>query len=296
MGGAGPAMFQQLFNVIAPVLVCAGIGWARAGRPFDTQFVSSLVTAIGAPCLVFATMLEVEVDPAALTRMAVATVLAHVAFGAIGWTVLRASRLSQRSYLPSLMFSNTGNMGLPLCMLAFGEFGLALAIAYFTVASVIHFTLGIGIAAGAMSWRGLVRLPILYAVAAVLVFMAAGTRPPEWVMSTARLLGGMTVPLMLVTLGISLASLRVTRLGRGLALAALRVGMGFVVGVAIATALGLEGAAKGALVVQSAMPVAVFNFLFAQRYRTEPEDVAGMVVLSTLISFAILPLLLWYLL
>jgi malate permease and related proteins len=46
------------------------------------------------------------------------------------------------------------------------------------------------------------------------------------------------------------------------------------------------------LAIQSAMPVAVFNYLFAQLYRREPAEVAGMIVISTLISFVTLPALL----
>jgi predicted permease len=101
---------------------------------------------------------------------------------------------------------------------------------------------------------------------------------------------------MLITLGISLARLKVASVPRSLALSALRLVMGFAIGLALAAALGLDGATRGVLIVQLSMPVAVFNYLFAQRYKTAPEEVAGMVVMSTALSFASLPLLLWFVL
>jgi predicted permease len=137
-------------------------------------------------------------------------------------------------------------------------------------------------------------VPLLYALAAALVFMVTETTPPDWVNATTDLLGDITIPLMLITLGISLARLKVASVARSLVLSLLRLVMGFAVGVALAAALGLEGAARGVLIIQLSMPVAVFNYLFAQRYQTAPEEVAGMVILSTGLSFATLPLLLWY--
>lgn len=97
-------------------------------------------------------------------------------------------------------------------------------------------------------------------------------------------------------LGVSLARLKVGRVRRTGFLAALRLALGLGVGLALAHALGLTDPARGVLVVQSTMPAAVFNYLFAERYQTEPEEVAGVIVLSTLMSFATLPLLLWWLL
>lgn len=228
--------------------------------------------------------------------MAGATLAGLLACLAISAAILRVAGLSQRSFLPALIFPNSGNMGLPLCYLAFGDVGLAMAIGVFTVYCAAQFTLGISIASGQVSLPALARVPLLYAVPLALAFLLSGTTPPAWINATTRLLGDLTIPMMLITLGVSLASLRVSRLPRSLALAATRLVMGFVVGLSVATVLGLDGVARGVLIVQATMPVAVFNYLFAERYRTAPAEVAGMVVLSTVMSFATLPLLLWYVL
>lgn len=291
-------MLAQLFSVIAPVFVCAGIGfvWKRRGEPFDTDFIITLATVVGMPCLVFATLVKVEMDATAFRDMAAASLMTFVLFGVVSWAALKAWGLSLRAFWPGQVFANFGNMGLPLCLLAFGQAGLALAIVYFTIGVVLLFTVGYAVAAGAASIGRLVRMPLLYAVAAALGFIVLDVKPPAWVLATTELVGDLTIPLMLIALGVSLASLKVKSLARSTGLSVLRLGVGFAVGVATAWAFGLEGTARGVLIVESAMPVAVFAYLFAARYDTEPGEVAGSIVVSTAISFATLPALLWYVL
>ena len=291
-------MFEQLVSVIAPVLICAaiGYGWALKGRPFNTEMVTHLVTAVGVPCLVFTTLVNVDIDLNALGRMAWASVAAVGAMALLGAAILKLWGKSIRAFLPSVVFPNTGNMGLPLALLAFGDEGMALAVAYFTVCIIFQFTLGVALSAGAMNVQALLRVPTIYAVAIALVFKASGTDVPAWAGNTIQILSGFTIPLMLITLGISLQQLKVGQFLTSGMVAALRLSLGFAVALGVGWALDFEGVMLGILVLQSTMPVAVFNYLFAQRYNTEPEAVAGAVVLSTVISFATLPMLLWFVL
>ncbi len=285
----------DLLSIIAPVFISAGIGfiWQKTGQPYDTGLITSLVTNIGAPCLVFFSLYDADLKIGDFGVMAVAAALAIAAAGLVGGLVLRVWGLSFRTYLPSLMFANSGNMGLPLSLLAFGKAGLAVAVVYFTMAAVLQLTLGVAIASGSMSPGKLVRIPIIYAVLLALLVMGLGLNPPETVINTTRILGGMTIPMMLITLGFSLAKLKIGSLRRSIGLSALRLAVGFAAGWLIAEALGFSGLERGVLILQSAMPVAVFNYLFAQRYGNHPEEIAGMVVLSTAMSFATLPVLLW---
>lgn len=291
-------MIGALLSIIAPVFVCAGVGfvWTRSGRPFDTALVTTLVTVIGAPCLVFSTLTRLELDLNVFGSMALAAAVATAGLAAVSIVVLKIARHNQRAFLPAMMFTNCGNMGLPLSLLAFGEEGLALAIAFFTVSVIIMFTAGVAISAGSVSLRTLVRMPIFYSVAAALVFMISESKPPEWIANTTKILGDMTIPLMLLTLGISLGSLKLGGLKRSLALSSAKLAIGFGVGFAVSELFGFEGAARGVLILQTALPVAVFSYLFAERYKTSSEEVAGMVVVSTALSFATLPALLWFVL
>lgn len=291
-------MLGDLFAIIAPVFICAGIGfiWAKQRRPYDVDLVTALMTNIGTPCLVFYTLSDADLDPNVFGSMTILAVGALVCFAAISSIVLKLMQADIRAFLPSMMFANSGNMGLPLCLLAFGEKGLAIAIVFFTVSAVSQFTVGMMISSGAMSIMALARIPIVYAVIAAVILMLLNIEPHAVISNTTRILGGMTIPMMLITLGVSLARLKIAALPRSTMLSLLRLVMGFAVGVGLAELLGIEGIERGVLIVQSAMPVAVFNYLFAQRYKREPEEVAGMVVISTAISFATLPALLWFVL
>ncbi|MEZ5670185.1 MAG: AEC family transporter [Alphaproteobacteria bacterium] len=295
-------MSAEIFAIIAPVLICAGIGfgWVKLKVPYDTGFVTNLATTLGAPALIFSTLIgQAEGVSGLIDRMAdmaLASIAAIGAMLAVGAIVLYALRLPFSSYLPSLAFSNSGNMGLPLCLFAFGQEGLALAIAYFAVAAILNFTVGVALASGTWSVGRLLRTPIIWAVAASVAVIATGTDLPLWATRTIGLVGQVTIPLMLITLGVSLASLGLRNLPRSVLLALLRLVIGFGVGLAIAWAFDLGYREGGVLIIETTMPVAVFNYLFAQRYARAPEDVAGMVLISTIVSFASLPLLLAYVL
>jgi predicted permease len=288
----------DLFAIIAPVFICTALGWAwvRAGRAYDRELLTILIADIGAPCLVFSRLVALEVEAEAMAEMAVAAAISLAAVALVGILVLRLARLPFHTFLCPLVFGNQGNMGLPVCLFAFGEEGLALGIAYFSVTATLQFTAGISIWSGRFSLRELARTPLIYAVGLAVAVLASGETVPGWICNTTEILGGFAIPLMLVTLGASLAELRVSKIGRGVALACCRLGIGFGVGVGLAALLDFSGVARGVLVLQCAMPAAVFNYLFAQRYARAPEEVAGIVVISTLLAFALLPPLLGFLL
>ncbi len=291
-------MIAQLFAIVAPVMIAVAVGYvmARMGKKEEPEYVTLLVTHVGTPCLVFSTLANITLDLSAVGRIAGAAALSLVMAAVAAYPLLRLTGLSVRGYLPSLMHPNTGNMGLPLCLFAFGEEGLALGIAFYVVIASNHFVTTPVVASGELSLRRIARSPIIYAVVIAFSFLVTRTAVPEWINNATRLLGGITIPLLLITLGFSLARLKVRNLQTSLFLALARLAIGFAVGHAVAALLGLEGVGRGVAILQAAMPNAVFNYLFAKQYGAEPEGVAGMVVVSTLLTFAVLPLLLWYLL
>ena len=291
-------MFQVLLPIIAPIFICVGLGWlyVKSGRSMDVSAVNMLVTNLGAPCLVFSSLARLSVSGEALGDMALATAAALAAFAVIGLMILRFGRLSPARYLPSLVFTNCGNMGLPLSLFALGQAGLDLAAAYFAVSMVTMMVLGLWLVSGEPTPKTALAMPLPYAVAAALGFRISGVEVPAWLYNSTDLLGGMTVPLMLLTLGISLASFRVTSFQRAFGLAILRLAMGAAVGIALAEVFAFERVARGVLIIQCAIPPAVFNYLFAHRYDRKPEETASVILLSTLVSFATLPLLMHYVL
>jgi predicted permease len=291
-------VLSQLSAVVLPVLLVAGIGftWARMGRRFDSVFLTDIATNIGTPCLVAHSLTTLKISPAALAQMGMAVLVAIAGFLVLGIVTLRLMKLSPNSYLPALTFPNTGNMGLPLALFAFGQEGLGLAVVYFGCTVTLQFTLGISLSAGNLSLSRLVRTPTIYAVAISIVLLVLKIQPPAWIDNTISVLGGITIPMMLLTLGVSLAQLKVNAMGRNLVLACVRLAGGFLIALLVVHLFDLPPMAAGVLIIQSSMPVAVFNFLFAQYYGRAHGDVAAMVVISTAISFVTLPLLAYYVL
>ena len=291
-------MLAELAGIVAPTLAGALIGysWARLGHEFETEFVTKIVMYVGAPCLVFASLTSLHITPATFGVMSLAAAVSLAIYLCIGYVVLRATGLKSKPYLSTLAFGNIGNMGLPICLFAYGDEGLALALGFFVVIGAAQNTLGIFLMSGAMSLKSLLKLPLIYAVPLGLAFAIPGIKPPAWLFNSTQLMGELTIPLMLIALGASLARLRFHALGRPLLISCVRLAMGLGVGFLIAWGMGLEGTARGVVILESAMPVAVMNYLFAERYNQEPEDVAGIVTISTLMSYGTLPVILWYLL
>jgi len=291
-------VLSQLSAVVLPVLLVAGIGftWAKMGRRFDSVFLTDIATNIGTPCLVAHSLMTLEIDPAALAQMGVAVLIAVTGFLVLGFVVLKLFKLSVNSYLPALTFPNTGNMGLPLALFAFGPEGLALAVVYFSCTVTLQFTLGVSLSAGNLSLSRLLRTPTIYAVVISAILLLLDLKLPVWIENTIGVLGDITIPMMLLTLGVSISQLKVNALGRNLLLSCVRLLGGFLIALAIAHVLELPPTAAGVLIIQSSMPVAVFNFLFAQYYNRAHADVAAMVVISTALSFLTLPLLAYFVL
>jgi predicted permease len=285
----------DLLAIIAPVFLisAAGFIWAKMGRDFHSEFVTTIVLTFATPSLVFASLTSLEVSLAESGDVLVAQLVIVAATGILGAIGLRLfGNLPTHSYLPMLMFGNMGNMGLPLCFFAFGAPGLALAAVAFAVHSVTQFTIGVSVAAGSASIKQLLRTPVIYGVLASLPFMFTGTRPPLWVANTTEVVGNMLIPLMLLTMGVALARLKLSRLGRSVIFAVLRLGGGLLLALAVTEMFGIDGMARGVIIIMGAMPVAVFNYIFAERYKRAPDEVAAAIVISTAISFVTLPALL----
>jgi malate permease and related proteins len=291
-------MIYQILNVVAPTFIVVIVGWfwSKAGYKFDHDIVTSLIMNVGGPCLIFSTLGDLKISASLMGEIGIATLIAIILCGLIGALILKLAGLSYQAFLSPLMFPNIGNIGLPICLFAYGKTGLALAVMVFAVFSLFQFTVGIRIYSGASSMFALLKEPIIYAVIASLIFIIKGSRPPDILLRTVDLLGAFTIPLMLLSLGVTLANLKVISVKRSFLLALLRVGMGFGVSLAIAYAFNLSHEARGVFVLQCSMPVAVFNYMLAERYNTSPRENAELLMASTLLSLVTLPLILRFLL
>ena len=284
------ALVPVLVPVIAAILV--GVVWGKRGKPVDPGQASQLILNVGAPCLIFSTLSTLSVSPSMLGKMALAAVLLLAGFLLIGPLLLKALNLPRSVYLSPVVFGNLGNLSLPLSLFAFGPEGLELALIMFATQSILFFTIGMWLMSAHPSPLTMVKTPHPYAIAAALAFTLTGTAPPEWLTNTTELLGGMTIPLMLVMLGVSLSRMHVTGFAKPLMLAVVRLAAGIALAFAISWVLDLDGLAQGIVTIACCMPGAVFNYLMAVRFDRSPGEVASYVVISTVAILVLLPVLL----
>lgn len=294
-------MYLQVLTIIAPVFILAGVGyiWARLNYDFPSEFIARIVMNIGAPCLFVSAMAEADIDLGALFEVVVAALSILFAMLVFGTVLVKRLGLKTQVYLPPLLFPNNGNMGLSLCMFTFGDTGLALGLGIFMTMTVCQFTLGIlltdeSVTGSRSRLLELTKQPIVYAAIFSVLCLAGGYHLPKWAANTVSLMGGITIPLMLVTLGVSLARLSISNFSRAVLFSSIRLGGGFLLGLGVAYLYDLEGIMRGVVIVQASMPVAVFNYLLAVRYQQSPTETAGIVIVSTILSFLTLPFLLSY--
>lgn len=291
-------MLAELFAVMAPVLAGAGLGffWVRLGQPYPVEFVTRLVFNIGTPALVIASLSGAEIEAGNFGRTMLATALVICTMAAMTWPLARLLRQDWRVLLAPTMYPNTGNMGLPVVLYAFGSAGFAYGITVMVTVSLFQFTLGSVMASSSDNpLCTLARTPTVYAILLSLTLLLTGTALPRWLSNSVELISGFTVPLMLITLGVSLANIQVKSLRSGIGFSLLRIPVAAALAWGIGTLLGLPPLAHSIVVLQMSMPVAVFNYLFAQKARRGPEYVASLVFCSTLLSLLYLPLLLAWL-
>ena len=286
-------MIPEVLSVIAPVFIIAGLGyfWVKRELPFDNATISSLVMYVGSPCLIYSALTSNAAETAALGVMGASAFLVILMGLIFSWVFLKIAGWKLTTYLPALIHPNCGNMGLPLVMLAFGQEGLALGMAYFFVNSISQYTLGMAISSGQFDIRQLMKQPIIWAVIFVLTVILGDFQMPKWFNSTTSILAGLTIPAMLIMLGTSLAHLNIASLKETLTISFLRILLGLGLGLLVIETMSLSGIMAGIVLLQSAMPSAVFNYIFADRFNRESDKVAAVILQSTLISALSLPLL-----
>lgn len=291
-------MLATLLSITGPIMLCVllGFAWKKLNWAYDTAMVTQLVMRVGAPCLVVASLARTPVSQTLLEQMFLVTLAMVAATAVLSLAAIQLAQQPVRNYLGALLFPNVGNLGLPVCLFAFGEKGLTLALTIFMVLSIMHFTLGIALVSGKSMFKELLTNPVIYSIAIAVVMIYTHWTLPVWLGNTVKLLSDFTIPLMLLTLGVSLADMKFQSMGSSLYFAVARLLIGVSVGWGVAWVFDLQGVAKGVVILQSSMPVAVFNYLFAMQYDRNPQQIAGMVMISTLLSFLLIPVISMYLL
>ncbi|MEL7396639.1 MAG: AEC family transporter [Pseudomonadota bacterium] len=287
-----------VLEIVAPVFLLAFVGftWVKLGFEYRVEFVTRLGMSLATPCLVFVALMQSEIEPSSLGALSLAGFAAYALVAVLMWGLVQIGRLDRQTFLAPLIFSNTGNLGLPLALFAYGDVGLGYAVVVFGISAVIQFTFGIWLVSGGGSpWR-MIQEPLVPATLLGALFLIMDWETPQFLTNALDLIGQMAIPIMLITLGVAVARLSIGSFAQPVLLAALKVVISAGSATAVGLWFGLEPVAFGVLVLQVATPVAVTSYMLAEKYGADANAVAGLVVVSTLMSVLTLPVILAFVL
>ena len=283
-----------LLDDLVPIFAVASVGFVLARRlQADVKTLSRVTFNALAPCLVFSLIVTSRVGAGEFGVIAAYTLLFVAAVGILAALAARPFRLDRphfAAFVIVVMFSNAGNYGLSVVLLAFGREALARAAIYFVTSALVTYTVGTLLASsGGSGWRpavrGLVRVPALWGLLAAGLVKWMGIELPLGVMRPVEILASAAIPCMLLVLGMQIErGARPERPSLVAAASALVLVGAPLVGFVLAHLLGLSGPARQAVLVQSAMPSAVVTTILALEFNIAPTFVAAVVVVTTLAS------------
>ena len=284
-------MLIRIVEILFPLFAITALGYVvgRRMKP-DLAQANKLNMDVFVPALVFAALANKAFDISAFLPLVVAVSLIVVGSGLVAWALARALGMQPKTLVPPIMFNNCGNLGLPLAVLTFGDTALAPMVVMFMVSNLVHFSFG----AWLLDHR--VRLLTVWKVPSVLATcLGLGVSlshfevwPP--LLIAIRMLGEISIPLMLFGLGVRLADSRISAVGIGVFGALARPLIGLALAWAVLQLVELPAREQALLLVFGALPPAVLNFMFAERYQQEPGKVASMVLIGNLAAVVFLPL------
>jgi predicted permease len=267
------------------------------GRRFqlDLRSLSRVAFYVFSPCLVFDSLTHSDLSGSLFAQIGAISLGVTLLVALVAYLAGRSLRLERRTLATLVVaatFGNAGNFGLAVSKFAFGDAALSRALIYYVFNSLAVYTLGVAVAAsGQRTWRDVIKhgllLPTTVAVAIALLMRVTGLTTPAPIDRATNLLGQAAIPVMLMLLGLQLASIKTfPRAGLGLiGIAAIsQLLLAPLATLGLASALQVSGVTLQAVVVESAMPTAVITTILAVEYDLDATLVSGTVVLSTLLS------------
>ena len=290
-------LYLKLIDVLFPVFFIIGIGYylGKKDPNFNTQFITNLAGTIGTPAMIFYTITTTGVTLEIFIEYFIYATIIIGGFAIIGVIFLLILKKDPITELPPLILPNTGNMGVPICLFAYGTAGLGVASAIASVIILFHFTIGILLASKKLSFTVLIKNGPIYGIIAAVSFLYFDWDVPGYLENTTFLLTYTTIFLVLMALGVALTRLKIVSWTHAAILAIVRVILGPVIGFSLINLLNLTGFMAGVLLIQSAMPSAVLTYLVGSMYseKRAVDNIASVIVVSTLMSFITIPVVVY---
>ena len=283
----------KLVDVLFPVFLVIGIGYwyGKKDPKFDTKFITTLAGNIGLPCIIFYSLTTSDADLSVFLRFLYYIFLYVGLFAILGILILKIFNKDIYRLLPPLVLPNTGNMGMPICLFAYGKMGLAIAAAITSVVVVFHFSLNILLASRKFSFKPLINCVPVYALIVSLFFVHFKIQIPNFIENATFLISYSTIFLVLMSLGIALSNLKIFSFKESLIFSLTRIIIGPMIGFGFVRLFNLTGIEAGVMFIQTSMPAAVLTYLIAKMYSPKiiSDNIASTVVLSTFLSFITIP-------
>ena len=291
-------LYFKLFEVLSPVFFIVGIGYflGKKKSDIDTTFITNYSANFGAPALFIFAITSSGVTYSVFSEYFFYSVIALICFALTGVIFLFFMKKDISRELPPFFLPNTGNMGIPICLFAYGTAGLGVASAIASVIILLHFTLGVLLAKKSFSLEILIKNMPIYGIIVSVIFLYFEWDVPGYLENTTFLLTYATIFLVLMSLGIALSRLKVVSWTHASILGAVRVIIGPLIGFGLIKFLNLDGFAAGVLLIQSCMPSAVLTYLVGSMYSEKRvvDNVASVIVTSTVMSFITIPIVVFF--
>ncbi|MFT5258276.1 MAG: putative permease [Saprospiraceae bacterium] len=286
-----------VLQILFPVFVLILIGYFY-GRRYNPELVSAnqLNMRLFVPALVFDSLTEANFEATNLVNLVIAALFVVIGSGLLAWPIARFFKYPLPIFIPPMMFNNCGNMGLPVALLAFGESGLQIALVLFLVSNTLHFTLGVRLVGGKMSFNGVFFNAVNVAMVAGIAVNLLQLPLPETIALPIKMLGQIAIPLMLVSLGVRMVGVNLETISTGLVGALVRPLVGVLSAVLVVTWLPLSSLEVQSVILFAALPPAVLNYLFAEQFGQSPQQVAAIVIAGNAIAVAVLYITLLFIL
>ncbi len=291
------AFLARVLLVVCPVLLLVLIGYGLgARRRYTMRTLSDLTVYLTLPCLIFASIVRNPLEPTALAQIGSAALFVIAGCGVAVFAYLRLSgRQDLHILYPTVMFVNAGNLALPLVQFAWGTPGFTKAVIFQAVSTSLLYTLGVYLVSRDRDPRKLFSLPFVYAAAAGLALSTANIRLPDQLIDVISFIGGAALPILLIMLGFELHSIRIKDLGISIAGSALRLGVGFGLGLLFVALFTVDPLTRKIIIFDATMPSAVGAVVLGVRFNSHPEVSSSIVLMTTLVSLVTIPLLVWFL-
>ncbi len=284
-------LFVRILEVIFPVIAVVLVGlWAGRKHKPEMAVANRLNMDYFTPAMVFTVMAGGDFQIREYVWLAGGAAIAIVACGLIGYVTARGLGEAPKTVGLPIMINNSGNLGIPLALLAFGKDGMAAAVVLFLVSNTIHFTIGPWILDHNARMRDVWKIPMIQAAVLGLVFNVLDIQIWKPLMFAIRMLGDISVPLMLFALGVRLCDVKFSESKTSLVAAVIRPVAGMGTGALIGWLLGLSDAFIAQLILFGSLPPAVLNYMFAERYNQEPHKVASIVMIGNIAGLIFIPI------